>query len=758
MGSALVIVSKKVFEREFRAGPRPAGIGDVVGSERYTSAHKTLETLQAGGDLFLVTVAADERLWLVGVLRKPRFTGGAWTASANTSPITDITALIPKLAFENGKGLHVRAGALAMSLQTPRALAAGDVALLDAALGGKPEKPTKQTTIAKPAPAAAKSVAAKTVATKSAAKPAAKPAAAQSLVATPSAPVAAGANSDLARAKTQLAQGVLAAALDTLLKAWAGCRAKEIAELVEALGAAIARGLPPIAGKRTTIDELWRDVGDQRRSADVPRLAAALELGSAKQCEHWLDILDQFAIDPRLCAPAIDSSMRFVSSTAGPTRTRAFKLAEKIADGRSIPKIEALLKKQLGAWNSTELKQRIRKMATHFQPPPRLSAADLATVKAIAKDIERVAKQPPLDPTALFRVSVGVEDDGARLLNEVLADPGSDAARLVYADHLQQADDARGELITLQMLRCGQPLTRAQEDRERELLRDKKALQRWLGPLAAVVSEPVFERGFLHRCTVEFKTKKQRAELLGHPLWATVEKIECKDLEVVESPAMRSLKEVAGLDTKRILELARRKQPLALEALTEIAIDLDRDDDDRVHWSEIVGTRAFKKLRSLGPFTMDYLSLEEVGGELAGWKWLLGGSLVKQLTNLTIWLGWQTPSIKQWLKVLDDNPKLERLELQLGRDRGIAKPIDHRCIVTRTKRKLALTLAIDRVQSLDRRDAFPPELLDGFPLASVPELVVTTPVKATKAEREVARNLATQTFGKHFERITFPDA
>jgi hypothetical protein len=133
MPDMLAIISKAVFEKE-AAGRAP---GEVLPIERYRSASKHLEPLRSGGRLFLVTVRPpSEALWLVVVLEGLRFEDGEWRASPNRVPITDVTALIPRIRFESGKGIQAAKGALGMSLQTPRALAAGDVALLLGAVDG----------------------------------------------------------------------------------------------------------------------------------------------------------------------------------------------------------------------------------------------------------------------------------------------------------------------------------------------------------------------------------------------------------------------------------------------------------------------------------------------------------------------------------------------------------------------------------------------------------------------------------------------
>jgi hypothetical protein len=83
-----------------------------------------------------VTVRPDgERLWLVAKYVGTRRTRvGVVATRDNTVPITDITHLRDRLTFDNGKGLKAGSGLLGNSLQTPRILAHGDVALLEEAL------------------------------------------------------------------------------------------------------------------------------------------------------------------------------------------------------------------------------------------------------------------------------------------------------------------------------------------------------------------------------------------------------------------------------------------------------------------------------------------------------------------------------------------------------------------------------------------------------------------------------------------------
>lgn len=124
----MAIVSKAVFEKMV---PKGVAVGHRVETDRYTSTNKIFATLADGGALFLVTVRPpDERLWLVAIVEEPKLVKDAWVGAMNTTPITDVTAVLPKLTLESGQGIKAKKGALGMSLQTPRVLTAQDDALL----------------------------------------------------------------------------------------------------------------------------------------------------------------------------------------------------------------------------------------------------------------------------------------------------------------------------------------------------------------------------------------------------------------------------------------------------------------------------------------------------------------------------------------------------------------------------------------------------------------------------------------------------
>ncbi|WAS90931.1 hypothetical protein [Nannocystis punicea] len=132
MADVLAIVSAALFDKARDARGRPLRKGSIWATDAYASTNKAIAG-KLSGDLWLVTVR-DEALWLVAVLERPRHDGRAWQAAANVVPVVDITELASELEFDTGSGVHCER--MAMSLQTPRGLTAGDVARLKTAAAG----------------------------------------------------------------------------------------------------------------------------------------------------------------------------------------------------------------------------------------------------------------------------------------------------------------------------------------------------------------------------------------------------------------------------------------------------------------------------------------------------------------------------------------------------------------------------------------------------------------------------------------------
>jgi uncharacterized protein (TIGR02996 family) len=101
-------------------------------------------------------------------------------------------------------------------------------------------------------------------------------------------------------------------------------------------------------------------------------------------------------------------------------------------------------------------------------------------------------------------------DDVGRLLAEILADPASDAARLVYADHLIELGDPRGELVQAQIkfekIEWNDPQRRAIDERIADLLAMHETA--WTRDVRALgfddhLQQVSLRRGFVEKVSID---------------------------------------------------------------------------------------------------------------------------------------------------------------------------------------------------------------------------------------------------------------
>jgi len=132
MASVLALISKSVYEQLSRLSRTGYGgylLGDVVPLDRYTSKHAVFDKLGVGDSIFLVTVR-PKGLLLVAILDDVKPRKEALVGAVNRTPLVLINKQLRQLRLADGKGITVPLEKLGMSLQTPRILAAEDVALL----------------------------------------------------------------------------------------------------------------------------------------------------------------------------------------------------------------------------------------------------------------------------------------------------------------------------------------------------------------------------------------------------------------------------------------------------------------------------------------------------------------------------------------------------------------------------------------------------------------------------------------------------
>jgi hypothetical protein len=142
----------------------------------------------------------------------------------------------------------------------------------------------------------------------------------------------------------------------------------------------------------------------------------------------------------------------------------------------------------------------------------------------------------------------------------------------VWADALQERGDPLGELIAIQVLARGGPLTPAQDKRARSLVAKHRVA--WLGKLADVVQHReglVLDRGLVAECQVQVKRLPALAAAVGDPRWCAVRRLWFCDryawdpriVPLLVHPVMRSLREVFTVGMNNVFPaLARHERPL----------------------------------------------------------------------------------------------------------------------------------------------------------------------------------------------------
>jgi uncharacterized protein (TIGR02996 family) len=196
------------------------------------------------------------------------------------------------------------------------------------------------------------------------------------------------------------------------------------------------------------------------------------------------------------------------------------------------------------------------------------------------------------------RKAAPTQDEEA-LLAAVYANPEDDAARLVYADCLQERDDPRGEMIALSFKAIQQSLTKHDKRTLTALIRRHE--RDWIGPLfdATLKSSREYERGFLSKCTMNGMALRQRDAALNHVAWSTVKELDLGNafamgMELLMQPnAGKSLRVIKGVSRDDVVMLARMgAQPFRLVEKIEI------DDAQSPSVLPLTGSEAVKALNA----------------------------------------------------------------------------------------------------------------------------------------------------------------
>jgi uncharacterized protein (TIGR02996 family) len=320
------------------------------------------------------------------------------------------------------------------------------------------------------------------------------------------------------------------------------------------------------AGKKKADLEAWTALEAKADPGDVPRLVEALKkMPSTRVAE----LVPRLALrdDPRLVTlllAMLEAPPWRASSSVGGFRAIAAALGAS-RDVRARDGMADLARRYKTIIESA--------MGDDVGSLLRRTAADMEVVDAglDANDAARCAELEAQFPEQRAAAAHGAKAKrtGARneqtMLEAVWAAPDDDAPRAVYADALLQGGDARGELITLQLLRAKGQSTAQTRAREYELLVDAKRFAAWTAPLSQG-GDCSLERGFPVAVKLNARSLKS---VVPHAAWATVKRV-----SMLQSVALKTLAPLfesspalveAGHITAKIIDLVPAER---LEAAT----------------------------------------------------------------------------------------------------------------------------------------------------------------------------------------------
>jgi uncharacterized protein (TIGR02996 family) len=287
------------------------------------------------------------------------------------------------------------------------------------------------------------------------------------------------------------------------------------------------------------------------------------------------------------------------------------------------------------------------------------AASEWTTDGATCSGVEDVSRCPALRPVpsrmAAFRLaragflpSTTSPDRHDELLAAVYADPDSDDLRSVYADHLQECGDPRGELIALQLVQHRErgPISA----RERWLVENYRAT--WVRELhpTILIDSAEFERGFLSACYAGAVVD----HVVGHPMWSTVVELRCDDSRLVTHPCMRSMRRLAS-QPRAIAELARAAHDVRVTELfghrrRGRATGLPVEGHER-DWMTIFEVGTLAQLRAIT------ISTQYMAGDPFMTS-LLASRLGRQLERIEIYREDDEYGLETWFEVLEHHQTL----------------------------------------------------------------------------------------------------
>ena len=476
----------------------------------------------------------------------------------------------------------------------------------------------------------------------------------------------------LEAAKAALQAGQRANALDHLLEAWADSRAPSIADAIDLLSKDIDRTLFSIADERIrSFDQAWHTIADLRRAADMSRLLFDFDRPPAALVLERVRHLETRPHDPRT-ADALMRLFEAGSFRTGPGKkiwTALFKMLTRIGDPRIEKRLRAYRPEDSSFGNT--VRKRTSALLQTLEKPRPLSDQETSALVAINTMCNAALKRPPATESEIFdgwsapsQGQASGDKSALQLLSAIYEAPDDDTPRQIYADWLLERGDVRGEFIALQLQRHqGRP----QAKRERALLREH--VRSWLGALEPVIDPrfAVFERGFLWRCRVRFKTEAQR-KLIGLRDWGTVGRIDAPFELLVDSclQALRAVERVGAPTAMRLMSHPKKFPWTSLDLRVQ-------SEWTHAQQSAISACCSMPKLGALRLHYDDGVTDVPDGPESL--QWLFQGPLKQQLKTLTLAQSYyrQTANIRIGQLLTSEFHTLEQLCIEAAPDETLRR-------------------------------------------------------------------------------------
>jgi uncharacterized protein (TIGR02996 family) len=331
-------------------------------------------------------------------------------------------------------------------------------------------------------------------------------------------------------------QGARAEALADLVTLWRQWPSLDLGDCIATLTKLASAGRAPIRPSSSkSAAQAWREVAALNDPLDLPRLLEPLPAATVGIQRERATTVAAWPSHP-LVTGTILEWWKKPERHVDPMTPAFVENLRAAKDPRLNGVLGALMNNHLAATRRVgraHAKLVLELASESSQWTPLVETAD--ETEAL-EDLER-----------LIRAGSAPETDGEDLpglFAKVYAAPSDDSLRALLADALVAKGDARGEFISMQLLRGDAPASVA----EKRLLAQWS--DTWLGRLA-----PCFRRGVVFRRGFPVHGEYEKGGDRDWPEWATFESLECTPasgfigggMAILGSPHFRSLRSVIGL-------------------------------------------------------------------------------------------------------------------------------------------------------------------------------------------------------------------